>query len=80
MGDSGTWGRDKEDEDKTCTFGVVTKYFEKCSCVGCKALAERNSRIFTRAAQVEQLAFKLFRETPDEMWDSITCIKIKEST
>jgi hypothetical protein len=77
MGSSRSWAADMEDEEKTCKFGVVTKYFDTCVCVGCKALRQRDSRLDIKAREVMYIARELFAKTPDEQWDNITSIKLK---
>lgn len=77
MGDSRSWAADMEDEIKTCKFGVKSRYFDKCTCSGCTALSERNSRIQQKINDVKYAAQKVFQETPDDLWHTIKSIKIK---
>jgi hypothetical protein len=78
MGSSRSWGAEKEDEDKVCQFGVVSKYFDTCCCEGCEKLRERNSKISVLSNRVRSEAEKLFSSLPENQWKNVTSIKIKD--
>lgn len=78
MGSCRSYGADMEDETKVCQFGVVTKYFETCTCDDCEALRERNRKISALSNRVKCEAEKLFSSLPENQWKNVTSIKIKD--
>mgnify|MGYP000742778640 CR=1 FL=1 len=45
MGDTRSWAAEKEDETKTCKYGKVRKYFDKCTCDGCRVEKAESDRL-----------------------------------
>ena len=65
-----------EDETKSCKFGVVTKYFDTCTCSGCDAERRREMTINNMANKVKNAAKEVYRATPENKWHTITSIKV----
>lgn len=66
MGDSRSWAYSMEDEEKTCRHGVVSKYFDKCTCIGCTQDRAIENNIAKMADKIRSAAYKaLYSESPD---------------
>jgi hypothetical protein len=62
MGDSRSWAADHEDEEKICSYGVTTKYFEQCICAGCKQDAKDYQEISNMADRIRTAAIDTLRK------------------
>lgn len=77
MGSSRSWAADMEDEETTCKYGVVTKYFDTCRCEGCNSDRRLWAEVQIKADSVRSKAVDLFSKTPKEDWGKIVSIRIK---
>ena len=66
MGDTRSWGADRENDDKTCRHGAVTKYFDCCRCPGCLADAKERERVSHMVNRIKRAAEQaLEKEAPE---------------
>ncbi len=78
MGSTRSWVADMEDEDTTCKYGVVSKYFDDCRCEGCKADRVLWGEVLDMSNKIKYIAIAFFSKTPREDWDKVVSLRIKK--
>lgn len=76
MSDSRSHAADMEDEDETCKYGFVSKYFDDCKCDGCVKDRAKWERAISYSDSVKYKVLDLLAKTPREEWKYIKVIMV----
>lgn len=71
MGDSRSWGAEKEDEVTICRHGAESSYFDTCQCPGCREDRDNADRLADRQRNIRKILDKVLTEQPETKYDLI---------